>query len=130
MRHPRNQAAGIANSFMAQLTVGQYSMDMPHVPGGSGVAANAGAIAPLLAGMVVPGGEEEVVPSAGQLAQAENVLLTKGRGSVEKGIRSLERLIAEHEEKISTAAGPTGSMERELINFKQLLKAYRQMLGR
>ena len=125
-----NQAADIANTFMTQLTVGQYSMSLPYVPGGSGVAANTGAIAPLLAGIVVPGGEEEVVPSAGQLAQAENTLLRDGPGAVEKAIRTLERRIAEHEEKISTAGGYTSSMERELGNFRQLLRAYRQVLGR
>jgi RHS repeat-associated protein len=82
---------------------------------------------------LLPGGEEipEVVtPTAGQVSQAEQVLLQQGRGSVEKAIRTFERLIAEHEEKIRNATGHSSSMERELQNFKQLLQAYKQVLGR
>jgi hypothetical protein len=80
--------------------------------------------------MIVPGGEEEVIPTAGQIAQAENTLLRDGRGAAEKAIRSLERRIAEHVEKISSAQGHTSSMEKELRNFRQLVRAYQQVLGR
>jgi len=41
-----------------------------------------------------------------------------------------ERLIAEHEEKIRNASGYTSSMEREVRNFRQLIRAYQQVLGR
>jgi RHS repeat-associated protein len=72
---------------------------------------------------------EAVTPSAGQVAQAEQVLIRDGRGALQRAIRSLEKRIIEHEEKIRNATGHTSSMERELENFKQLLQAYKQVLG-
>jgi RHS repeat-associated protein len=72
----------------------------------------------------------EVVPTAGQIAQAERVMAQNGRRAVERAIRSLEKRIAEHEEKIRNATGHTSSMERELRNLRQLLKAYKDILGK
>lgn len=78
------------------------------------------------------GGEagSELAPSAGQVAQAQRVLAQDGRKAVEKAIRSLERQLAEHVDKIENTAGHTSSMEREVRNFKQLIEAYKQVLGR
>jgi RHS repeat-associated protein len=121
-----NEIADFGNSFTTSLTFGQDTLNLPNVPGGLGYAAISGqALAMLLPAVA---GDEE--PTPGQLAQAENVLLTKGRGAVMKAIRSFERLIAEHEDKIGNATGYTSSMERELVNLRQLLQAYRQVLGR
>jgi hypothetical protein len=53
----------------------------------------------------------------------------KGPAAVERGIKSFEELISEHEGKIANATGHTSSMEREINNFKQLLQAYKQVLG-
>ena len=121
-----NRIADFGNSFMTNLTVGQYSLNLPNVPGGLGNAAFSGqALAMLLPAIA---GDDE--PTPGQVAQAEQVLLKGGRGAVMKGIRTLERLIAEHEAKISNATGYTSSMEKEVRNFKQLIRAYQQVLGR
>ena len=71
----------------------------------------------------------QVAPSAGQVAQAQRVLSQDGRQAVEKAIRTLQKRIAEHEAKIQSATGHTSSMEREIRNFRQLLQAYKQILG-
>ncbi|MGH9404045.1 MAG: hypothetical protein ACRD2P_18335 [Terriglobia bacterium] len=48
-----------ANTFYTAPTLGQYSPNLPQVPAGSGVAANIGAIAPLVgASLVGPEGEQ------------------------------------------------------------------------
>ena len=53
-----NQIADFGNSFMTNLTVGQYSLNLPNVPGGLGNAAFSGqALAMLLP--LAAGGEEE-----------------------------------------------------------------------
>ncbi len=53
-----NTGIDMANSFMTNLTVGQYSLNIPHVPGGLGNAAVSGqALAMLLP--LAAGGEEE-----------------------------------------------------------------------
>jgi RHS repeat-associated protein len=70
----------------------------------------------------------EATPSAGQVAQAERVLQQNGKKSVEKALRTLEKRLAEHEEKIRNATGHTSSMEREVENFKQLIQAYKDVL--
>ncbi len=70
----------------------------------------------------------EATPSAGQVAQAERVLQQNGRKSVEKAIRTLEKRLAQHVEKIKNATGHTSSMEREVENFKQLIQAYKDVL--
>ncbi len=69
----------------------------------------------------------EAAPSAGQVAQAERVLQSRGRAGVEKAIRSLEDRIAEHEAKLGSSQY-TSSISRELRNFKQLLNAYKSVL--
>jgi hypothetical protein len=70
----------------------------------------------------------EAVPSSGQVAQAQRVLQQDGRRAVEKAIRSIQKEIARHVEKIQNATGHTSSMVRELKNLKQLLEAYKQVL--
>ncbi|MBV9760485.1 MAG: RHS repeat protein, partial [Acidobacteriaceae bacterium] len=71
-----------------------------------------------------------VAPTAGQAAQAERVLAENGRKSVERAIRTLEKRIAEHEAKIQSATGHTSSMDREVQNFRRLLQAYKDVLGK
>jgi RHS repeat-associated protein len=125
-----NQIADFGNSFMTNLTVGQYSLNLPNVPGGLGNAAVSGQALAMLLPAFVPGGEE---PTPGQLAQAEQVLLQKGRGAVMRGIRSFERLLARHESDLAgyqEAGAYTSKTESEIRNFKQLIQAYRQVLGR
>ena len=70
----------------------------------------------------------EATPSAGQAAQAERVLQQNGKKSVEKALRTLEKRLAQHAEKIRNATGHTSSMEREVENFKQLIQAYKDVL--
>ena len=124
-----NQIADFGNSFMTNLTVGQYSLNLPNVPGGLGNAAFSGqALAMLLPAIA---GDDE--PTPGQVAQAEQVLLKGGRGSVAKAIRRFEQLLAEHESDLvayRAAGGYTSKTESEIRNFKQLIQAYRQVLGR
>src|SRR5690348_2946022 len=109
-----NQAADIANSFSTNATVGQYSMNLPHLPIGSGAAANVGAIVSLLGiGMIVPGGDLE--PTEGQVAYATRLLATQGRESAERAL---------------AVGGYTSSMEREVHNFRGLITAFRRVLGK
>jgi hypothetical protein len=67
-------------------------------------------------------------PSAGQVAQAKRVLQKNGKKAVEKGLRTLEKRLAQHEEKIRNATGHTSSMDKEVENFKQLIQAYKDVL--
>lgn len=57
----------------------------------------------------------------------------QGRAGVEKALRSLEQRLAEHLSKIDAArraGGYTSSLEREVANFRQLIAAARQVLGK
>jgi hypothetical protein len=61
------------------------------------------------------------------------VLVQQGRGALEKALRSLERRLAEHVSKIDAArasGGYTSSMEREVQNFRELIAAAKQVLGK
>jgi RHS repeat-associated protein len=72
-------------------------------------------------------------PTPGQIAQMERVLAQQGKSGVEKALRTLERRLAEHLEKIRAAkdaGGYTSSMEREVQNFRQLIEAAKKVLGR
>jgi RHS repeat-associated protein len=87
-----NQAADIANTFMTQLTVGQYSLNMPNVPTGSGAAANVGAVAALLGvAMTGPGGEVREDMKASEILAR----YVKGRVKEEFPSQFLDRTLAE-----------------------------------
>jgi hypothetical protein len=51
-----------------------------------------------------------------------------GRKSVEKALRTLEKRVAEHEEKIRNATGHTRLNGEGDSNFKQLIQAYKDVL--
>jgi hypothetical protein len=124
-----NTAADIGNTALTQLTFGQYSLNLPNVPGGLSNAAVSGqALAMLLPAFV---GDDE--PTPGQSAQAEQTLLRYGPGKVAKAIRTLERRLAGHEADLAqyrATGGFTSATEREIRNFRQLIQAYRRVLGR
>lgn len=74
-----------------------------------------------------------VTPSSGQVAQMQRVFVQQGRKGVEKALRTLEQRLAEHLSKIDAAraaGGYTSSIEREVSNFRQLITAARQILGK
>ena len=75
----------------------------------------------------------ELAPSAGQVAQGNEYLQSRGRASVEKAIHSLERRLAQHEADLAnyqSQGGYTSKTASEIRNFKQLIQAYKQVLGR
>jgi RHS repeat-associated protein len=69
-------------------------------------------------------------PSPGQLASMQRLLAQQGRRAVEKSIRSHERLIVEHIEKMSAVGGDIGSLQREIRNYRELIAAAKRVLGR
>jgi RHS repeat-associated protein len=76
-------------------------------------------------------GDIMTTPSAGQTAQAEMVLEQSGKKGVEKAIRTLEKRILQHEEKIQQfrqAGGYTSKAESEIQNFQSLIRAYQSVL--
>ena len=75
----------------------------------------------------------EVTPTAGQTAQVSRQLVQQGRKSLEKSLQTLERRLAEHEadlQRYKAAGGYTGSVETAIQNFKGLIQALKNALGR
>jgi len=114
-------AQGTVDHYVAPILFGEMALAT------AGAIALEGGLTTLELGAEA---EAEVTPSAGQLAQAERVVQQNGRKSAEKALRTLEKRLAEHEEKIRNATGHTSSMEREVQNFKQLIQAYKSAIGK
>jgi hypothetical protein len=65
---------------MTNLTVGQYSLNLPNVPGGLGNAAGAGQFLAMVVPAVVPGGEGESL----EKMTAQQILAKFCKGSVKE----------------------------------------------
>jgi RHS repeat-associated protein len=71
-----NTVADTANSLLTNLTFGQYSLNLPNVPGGLSNAAVSGQVLAMVLPALVPGGLEDV--------KAESILAKYVKGSVER----------------------------------------------
>lgn len=72
-------------------------------------------------------------PTKGMIKQLTKQMTEQGRKSVERSLRTFERRLMEHAEKlrqIEAAGGPPGSVEREIRNFKALIEAAKSVLER
>lgn len=76
-------------------------------------------------------GDIGTTPTSGQVAQAEQTLQSAGRKGVEKAIRTLEKRVAQHLEKLDQfkqAGGYTSKTTSEIQNFQSLIRAYQSVL--
>jgi RHS repeat-associated protein len=71
-----NTVADTANSLLTNLTFGQYSLNLPNVPGGLSNAAISGQVLAIVVPSLVPGGLEDM--------KAESILAKYVKGSVER----------------------------------------------
>jgi RHS repeat-associated protein len=72
-------------------------------------------------------------PTPGMIRAFEKQLARDGLKSLEKSLRSFEKNLAEHLQKIAEATprgGPTSSLETEVRNFQAQIEAIRQVLRR
>jgi RHS repeat-associated protein len=76
-------------------------------------------------------GDIGTTPTSGQLSQAEQVLQQSGKKGVEKAIRTLEKRVAQHLEKLDQfqrTGGYTSKTTSEIQNFQSLIRAYQSVL--
>ena len=77
----------------------------------------------------VEGAGDVVTPSPGNVAAIERTAAQGGRKAVERALRTLQNRLAEHLAKLPELKGDPGSVEREIRNFRGLIKAAQDWLA-
>jgi len=78
---------------------------------------------------IIPGVGMVRGPTQGMIRNFEQQLAKHGKKSLEKALRSLEKRLGEHLEKLSNL-DYRGVVEREIRNFEAQIEAIKQVLGR
>jgi hypothetical protein len=72
----------------------------------------------------------EIVSTSGEIASISRLGAQAGRKAVERALRSYEKRLAEHVAKVRELKGDPKSVQREIDNFRGLIKAAKEWLSK
>ena len=131
-----NLGADTANSSLAWLTIGQYSMNLPHLPGGEGWAAYSGLTLAMVVPAAVPGEEGSGLTRGGRRVLGNLVgladktvaeaILARGGGGAQ--VQMLETGMAQ--KTVAEVANAAASGERAAVQAIKMIKQAAIKAGR